>query len=119
MKLVIFGSRDFADRARADRILNDIRSRHGIECVLSGTAKGADQIGEAWAYTAGIPVQRYPADWERHGKQAGFIRNEAMARAATHGVAFWDGESRGTAHMIRRMGELGRPVAIIRFTLSP
>ena len=44
--------------------------------------------------------QRYPADWEQYGPRAGYIRNSEMAKVATHLIAFWDGRSKGTKHMI-------------------
>ena len=75
--------------------------------VLSGTARGADQLGEEWAKLNGIPVERYPANWDLHGKSAGFKRNTEMAEKAEALIALWDGESRGTKHMIdiaRRKG---------------
>jgi hypothetical protein len=68
--------------------------------VVSGCARGADQLGERWADERGYPVKRFPADWHKHGKRAGYLRNEEMAGYATHLVAFWDGRSRGTKHMI-------------------
>ena len=71
-----------------------------IDCVLSGTARGVDQLGERWAAERNIAVERYPADWNLHGKSAGYKRNEEMARNAAALVAFWDGISRGTKHMI-------------------
>ena len=52
-----------------------------------------------------FPCKVFPAQWERYGKRAGPIRNAAMAKYADYGVALWDGESRGTAHMIRLMAD--------------
>lgn len=75
--------------------------------VLSGTARGADKLGEAWATWNSIPVERYPANWDLHGKSAGYKRNEDMANKAEALIALWDGESKGTKHMIdiaRRKG---------------
>lgn len=73
-------------------------------------ARGADTAGRMYAERCGIPVAKFPADWDKHGRRAGYVRNEAMARYADAGLAFWDGSSRGTAHMIRTMGSLGKPV---------
>ena len=68
--------------------------------IISGTAPGADRMGEVYANEFHHQCERYPADWDRYGKSAGYKRNEEMARVATHLVAFWDGDSRGTRHMI-------------------
>ena len=43
---------------------------------------------------------RFPADWDKYGKAAGYKRNGEMARNADALIAFWDGKSRGTKHMI-------------------
>lgn len=67
--------------------------------VISGCARGVDQAGEAWAKQHTIPIERYPADWSL-GKSAGYIRNSKMAEAADALIAVWDGQSRGTHHMI-------------------
>jgi hypothetical protein len=75
--------------------------------VLSGTAQGADKLGEVWAIRNGVSVERYPANWSAEGKKAGYLRNALMASKADALIALWDGESRGTQHMInlaRRMG---------------
>jgi len=67
---------------------------------LSGAARGADTLGEEWAVMCGIPIEKYPADWNAHGKSAGYKRNTVMAEHAEALIALWDGKSRGTAHMI-------------------
>ena len=73
--------------------------------LVSGTARGADRLGEAWAEARGIPVARFPADWQRLGKRAGYVRNQAMVQyaAAAQGglVAVWDGVSPGTRHTVQ------------------
>jgi hypothetical protein len=69
--------------------------------VISGAARGADTHGEAWAEARGIPVERYPADWEKHGRAAGPKRNVEMIKLAEAVVAVWDGYSPGTAHAIK------------------
>jgi hypothetical protein len=68
--------------------------------IVSGMAQGVDLGGLYWAKVRGLPVVEAPALWNRYGKAAGFIRNQWMAWYATHLIAIWDGESRGTQHMI-------------------
>ena len=78
--------------------------------VLSGTARGADLCGEAWAAAHGLPVERYPATWRVDGKfdrAAGHRRNTLMAEHAEALVALWNGESPGTRNMIDTARRLG------------
>lgn len=111
MRTIIAGTRTFNDFKLVQRTMLT------IECttVLSGEAKGADKLGEKWAKINDIPVERYPALWERHGKSAGFIRNCDMAREADQLVAFWDGKSRGTAHMIKEAKRRKLKVMVITY----
>ncbi|MBE0508015.1 MAG: DUF2493 domain-containing protein [Marinospirillum sp.] len=68
--------------------------------IVSGMAAGADMIGHEYAKARGMAVIEMPADWGKHGKRAGYLRNEAMAEIATHAVVYYDGQSKGSAHMI-------------------
>ena len=85
-------------------------SFYTVDCLISGGARGVDTLGEQWARAHNVPVRRFPANWKKHGKAAGFIRNEEMVdyaieHASEWGgcavVAAWDGESHGTEHTIR------------------
>lgn len=103
MRTIVAGSRGFSDYGRLVAAL-DMRE---ISVVLSGTARGADRLGERYASERGIAVERYPAQWDVYGKRAGYLRNQEMAERADALVAFWDGVSPGTRHMIdlaRRQG---------------
>ncbi|MGH8159274.1 MAG: hypothetical protein ACREPQ_14230 [Rhodanobacter sp.] len=61
-----------------------------------------------------VPFLRYPAEWDRYGRShAGVIRNQQMARVATHLVAFWDGASTGTASMIKMATNDGLSVRVV------
>lgn len=90
------------------------------EAVLCGLALGADVLGGLWAVCNDIPVLPYPADWKNkdsptyradlgYDKSAGYRRNSKMAEDGDALVALWDGESRGTAGMIREMEKRGKP----------
>ncbi len=68
--------------------------------VVSGGAAGVDALGEAWARRQGLPVRRFEADWDRHKRFAGHVRNTEMAAYADALIAVWDGTSRGTRDMI-------------------
>ena len=81
--------------------------------IVSGLAKGPDSFGKQWGEANGIPVKEFPADWNKLGKKAGFARNFEMARYADELVAFWDGKSRGTKHMIQTMLYQNKPFQVI------
>ena len=71
-----------------------------ITKVIHGCAKGVDTLGEWYGEKNNIPVERFPAEWERLGRAAGPIRNEEMAQNADALIAVWDGKSKGTMNMI-------------------
>lgn len=114
MRLIIAGSRTVLDPrpvARAFREFQDalyqVRPRmEDVTEIVSGTAKGPDQTGEAIATLLEIPCVRFPADWEKYGKAAGHIRNGDMAEYACEGgrigglIAVRENGSRGTGNMI-------------------
>ena len=98
MRTIIAGSRTFAD---ADLLAKTMAALPWTPTVvLSGGARGADRLGEQWARRHSIPVEVYPADWNTYGRSAGYRRNEVMAGLADALVAFWDGTSPGTKHML-------------------
>ena len=99
--LIIAGSRTFRSYNTLESTLDELGFSNAQDVtIISGCARGADQLGEQWAHQFGKPLIRMPAQWNTYGKSAGYKRNEEMAKIATHLVAFWDGTSRGTAHMI-------------------
>lgn len=103
-KIVIAGGRDFNNydllKQKTDIYLS-LAVKNGDEIVIvSGKARGADTLGEKYAKEKGYKVEEYPADWNKYGKSAGYKRNEQMAKASDALIAFWDGKSKGTKHMI-------------------
>ena len=98
MRVIIAGSRA---GARFSDIEDAIaQSQFDITTVISGAARGVDRIGEQWAGDNGIPTIRFYADWNKYGKAAGYRRNVDMANHADALIAVWNGESKGTQHMI-------------------
>ena len=112
MKIVIAGSRNFHDYQLLCQTLAP--ERPCITQVLTGGARGADQLSFRWALKHHIRSRCFAADWERFGKTAGVRRNHQMAQAGDMLLAFWDGRSAGTQHMISCMQQLGKPVVVIR-----
>ena len=111
-KVIIAGSRDFADYALlcsfADQVL---AGAEDIE-IVSGGARGADALGERYARERGYALKVFPADWKKWGRAAGPIRNGQMADYADALIAFWDGQSSGTRDMIQKAEEKGLAVQV-------
>ncbi len=115
MRLIIAGSRGFADENLLWDVMYEWLGNDRPEVVISGTARGADSMGESWAENKGVKVERYPAEWDKYGKSAGYRRNELMARKASHLLVFWDGWSRGAKHMIDIGEREGLNVKVVRY----
>lgn len=117
-KVIIAGGRDFNDynllKTKVDRILFNKKLTHKI-CILSGKARGADSLGERYAKENSLEILEFPADWETFGKRAGVKRNAEMANEADALIAFWDGVSQGTKHMIDIATKKGLLVRTIRY----
>jgi len=103
MKLVIFGSRGIEDIRTVESAMVACGMVSQVTEIVSGGARGVDRLGERYARQRGLPCRVFPAQWTKYGKSAGAIRNAEMAKYADYGVAVWDGESRGTNHMIKLM----------------
>ena len=113
MKTIIAGGRDYHNYNHVRAMLDHFRKEHTITEVVSGGAKGADALGEQYAEEMGITLKIYPADWQKHGRAAGPIRNQKMGDYADQLVAVWDGKSKGTKNMIDYMNKLKKPVYVI------
>lgn len=118
-KVIIAGTRSFADysllRSACDRYLSQKGQTHDI-IIVSGTARGADRLGEQYALERGYQLQRFPADWEKNGRAAGYMRNADMANYSDALIAFWDGQSKGTRNMIETARKKGLAVRVINYT---
>lgn len=116
MKIIIAGGRDFKDyfllEKECDRIIGNYPD---MITIVSGAARGADSLGEQYALFNNYFIERYPADWDRYGKAAGYRRNEQMAQNADVLIAFWDGQSKGTKHMIDLAKTYELKVFVIRY----
>ena len=103
-KVIIAGSRSFNDyallREHCLSVLQEKMKTHRV-VIVSGHARGADALGERFARELNLPLELHPAKWQLLGKAAGMVRNADMAKCSDALIAFWDGKSRGTAHMIK------------------
>ena len=114
MKIIVAGSRTFDNynflRSKLDYLFENI-----TPVIVCGEARGADLLGKKYAQEKGLEYISVPAEWEKYGRSAGYRRNEQMGRISDGLVAFWNGKSKGTKHMIEYMRSLGKEVKIIRY----
>lgn len=111
MRVIVCGSRRWTDRQQIASRLFDLPPD---STIVHGAAGGADRIAAQEAEKLGLLVEPWPAMWEAHGKRAGLIRNEQMAvMGADLCIAFWDGRSTGTAHMLTQARAHGIPVEVV------
>jgi len=106
MKVIIAGSRTITDLKIIPIVVLHFKNTFHIDLqdgqheIVSGGAKGVDESGEKWAKIVGNKITTFPANWQKYGKKAGYIRNYQMADYADALIAIWDGKSKGTKHMI-------------------
>lgn len=112
-KVVIFGSREFTNYEYAEKFISALDDSE-IE-IVSGCARGADKIGEKYALEHDVNLYKFPANWSKYGKSAGFVRNNEMAEFCDFGICFWNGSSSGTKHMIDSLKKRNKPCYIILY----
>lgn len=100
MRMLITGSRTWTDRSLIFRAMSWAGSREQqpttITVVHGKCRKGADDIADDFARQLGWNIEAHPADWERYGKRAGFVRNaEMVAAGADVCLAFIHNNSKG------------------------
>ena len=111
MKTIIAGTRTFTNYKLLSEAMENLPWQPST--IISGAARGADKLGERWAKANDIPIEQFPADWQKFGKSAGYRRNVQMAEAAEALVAFWDGKSRGTNHMLKIAKERNLKIEVV------
>lgn len=130
MRIIIAGSRDFNDynklKSETLKIINELNfkdyntKRKNVE-IVSGTARGADQLGERFAKEYKLNLVKFPANWDSFGKRAGYLRNAEMSKYAKQDaelgvlIAFWNQSSPGTKHMIDLATKDGLKVYVVKF----
>lgn len=117
-RVVLAGGRDFTDydllRTSCLSFLGNKLTSHQV-VVVSGHASGADSLGERFAQEHGLQVELHAANWQKHGRAAGPIRNKEMAECSDALIAFWDGKSRGTKNMIDSARRYALDISIVPY----
>lgn len=107
MRVLVCGGRDFNDVEFIHRTLDALSRLREFDVMIHGAAPGADSLAGAWAKHHNMPVEVYPADWQKYGKRAGPIRNAQMLREGKPDVVIAFPGGRGTAHMTMLAREAG------------
>ena len=125
LRVIIAGSRDFNDYELLKKSVIEIITKKtmlpDLTRIVSGGARGADTLGERFANEMGLEISRFIPDWDGLGKRAGYVRNAEMAKFAVEDdndgmlIAFWDGQSRGTKHMIDLAKRYGLEVHVVNY----
>lgn len=120
IKLIIAGDRRMTDynllaswAEVVDAGLAESSQGNYVCQVVSGGARGADQLGEMWAEEEGREFIEFPANWSKYGKAAGIMRNIEMANYADMLLAFPAADSVGTVHMVEAMRREGKPALVV------
>ena len=111
---IIAGSRGLTDYEKIEPLIDSYFNKEKPFVVICGCAKGIDSIGRQWADKHGIAVEEYPANWNKYGKSAGYIRNKQMGKVATEALIIWDGKSEGSFNMYEIMKDLDKRVCLVK-----
>lgn len=126
MKLIIAGPRDYTDYDHVTKEVIQFVNYHALEndkleivsgaCDVPGALTftrpdgtrvyGVDGLGERLAQYYGNKVTPFPANWVKHGKSAGPIRNREMGKYATHALVFTRPDSKGSNDMLKQAKHL-------------
>ena len=112
--VLVCGGRNYTNRDRAFDELDRLFPFDGKLTIITGSANGADQLAWHWFVQrmGDVPMnfQAFPADWKRHGKAAGPIRNQQMIDEGKPDLVVAFPGGKGTADMVRRAKAAGIPV---------
>lgn len=103
-QVIVTGGRDYADKDKVDLVLGMLYP--GM--LIQGGANGADALARDWAsrFLADGSVT-VKADWSKHGKAAGPIRNREMLDAYPRAIVVAFPGGKGTADCVKAARERG------------
>lgn len=107
MKILVCGGRHYDDWDQFCDVMNDIASCNRLDRIIQGGATGADALARRWCVQWRYPYMHFPADWKKHGKAAGPIRNQRMIDEGKPDLVVAFPGGRGTEDMVRRAEAAG------------
>jgi hypothetical protein len=114
MRVLVCGGRDYTNMKVAAGLLDRVHALRPITCIIQGDARGADSLAKTWAMNRGIQCDSYPANWNKFGKQAGYIRNIQMLEEGKPAAVIAFPGGRGTGHMMGLALAEGLPVLDVK-----
>lgn len=108
--VLVCGGRDFFDEPLVSEILDAEHIDRPISKLVHGDARGADTLAKKWALARSVSQTAYAADWRRHGRAAGPIRNQMMLDIERPRLVIAFPGGRGTADMVKRAKACRVPV---------
>lgn len=99
-RVIVAGSRKIKDEELVYKHIEEYLKKIKYPIIVSGMAVGPDKIAVKYAKENNIELEKYPANWDKYDKSAGYKRNVEMAEISDHLLVFWDEKSVGTKHMI-------------------
>ena len=116
MKLAIVGGRNFNDYGKLALTIHNHFYLVQITEIISGGAKGADSLAKKYARQyLNIKYREFPAEWDKYGKRAGYLRNQTIVDNCDMVLAFWNGVSKGTQDTIEKAKKAKIPTLIIYY----
>lgn len=113
MIYAIIGSRDFINTELLIEVLSN-KDLPTMQEIVSGGARGADQLAAWYAQYKGLPLHEFYPDYEKYGKVAPLIRNAEIEKASDICFAFYSSKkpfrTRGTAYTVELFRKAGKPV---------
>lgn len=105
MRVLVCGGRDFKNDDFMKKVLDEYR--YTATCIIHGAARGADKLAHNWAGWNKIQVEAYYANWNKHGKAAGPIRNQQMLDEGKPDLVIAFPGGNGTRDMVTRAKKAG------------
>lgn len=106
-RVLVCGGRDFADAKSLYNALDMLHLTVGVDVVIHGCARGADTFAGRWARENRVTEERFPADWETHGRAAGHIRNRHMLLEGKPDMVLAAPGGVGTENMVQQAEKAG------------
>jgi hypothetical protein len=113
MRILVCGGRQYTDAVRLVQVLDALHKKTPVAVVIHGDAYGADRLADLWASVNDVPVQPYPADWDRYGNAAGPIRNRQMLVDGRPDLVVAFPGKHGTDHMVSIAKKAGVEVQVV------